>query len=132
MFDSKNDFSISKIAKSMKRQGFSQTEIYDIFTGAGLPRKEIQLLLDRIDMEYEKDGLDPKPTRLGKEVKTIFKDEMKKIKTDLMSENRIIKGKINKANKLLENLEERVNSLEALISADFEDTDHSKDEIYSP
>lgn len=64
----------SDVVRSMKREGFVDDEIYDVLTGIGLPGEQVQLLLDRVSAEFEEAGLEPRTSRLGAEVREVFKE----------------------------------------------------------
>lgn len=43
------------------REGFSRDEVYDVLAGMGLPGEQVQLVIDRVKMEFEGAGLEPRP-----------------------------------------------------------------------
>lgn len=48
----------------MRREGYSTLEIYDVLTGAGLPWQEIQLLIERVEIELKGMKFEERPTQL--------------------------------------------------------------------
>lgn len=99
----------------MKRQGFSKEDIYDTLTGAGIPGNEVQLLIDRIEIDFEDASMKSKTSRLGEEVKKIFSSELEKTKTELDSKIRILNESLKSAESGLERLEERIVELQVEI-----------------
>ncbi len=56
----------SDFIRSMLREGFSQDEIYDVLTGAGIPWEEAQLLIERVEAELHGAGFEPRTTQTKK------------------------------------------------------------------
>ncbi len=112
MFDSGEDPTILDVVRSMKRLGFSYDEIYDILTGAGIPSGEVELLLDRIEADFDDAKLKSRKSRLGEEVRKIFDRQLKETKIEINSEIRTLKEKIKSTNAEIERLEERITELQ--------------------
>ncbi len=112
MFDSDENPTILDMVRSMKRIGFSYGEIYDILTGAGIPTGEAEILLDRIEADFDDAKLKSKKSRLGEEVRKIFTQQLKETKIELNSEIRILKEKIKSTNTELETLQEKITELQ--------------------
>lgn len=60
----------------MMREGFSHGEIYDILTNVGLPGEQVQLIMDRVAVEFRSASIRPRPSRLAEEVGTTFREVM--------------------------------------------------------
>jgi len=75
----------SDIVRSMKREGFSEEEIYDVLTGIGLPGEHVQLIIDRVSAEFSEAKLEPRTTRLGVEVKRVFEEALKEIQHEILT-----------------------------------------------
>jgi hypothetical protein len=75
----------SDIVRSMKREGFSEEEIYDVFTGIGLPGEHVHLIIDRVSAEFSEAKLEPRTTRLGVEVKRVFEEALKEIQHEILT-----------------------------------------------
>lgn len=114
MFQSDNNPSIIDVVRSMKRTGFQYEEIYDTLTGAGISSEETELLLNRIETDFEDAKFDSKKTRLGKEVEEIFSTEMEKTKTELNSDIKFLKEKIKNLDSEIQNLNERIKELQKI------------------
>ena len=114
MFQSNSEPSIIDVIRSMKRTGFQYEEIYDTLTGAGISSEETELLLTRIETDFEDTQFDSKKTRLGKEVKDIFSTEMKKTKTEITSDIKFLKEKTKDLKSEIQNLNERIKELQKL------------------
>lgn len=114
MFQSDEETSIISVVRSMKRTGFQYEEIYDILTGAGISSEETELLLNRIETDFEDAKFDSKKTRLGKEVEEILSSEMKKTKNELNSDIKSLKEKIKTLDSEIQNLNDRIKELQKL------------------
>ncbi len=93
----------SDVVRSMKREGFVDNEIYDVLTGIGLPGEQMQLLIDRVSAEFEEAGLEPRASRLGTEVREIFKEVLGEAQHTILSrvdefsrELQLVKGELEK------------------------------------
>lgn len=93
----------SDVIRSMKRMGFSHEEIYDVLTGIGLPGEQVQLLIDRIQEEFEEAKLEPHTTRLGLEVREVFEEKLGEVQhtmsvrmDSLSSELQLMKNEVEK------------------------------------
>ena len=111
MFDSDENPTTTDIARVMKRLGFSQEEIYDTLTGAGIPGTDAQLLLDRIDDEFEDVEYESKVSRVGEEVKDIFEAELDVLRIKLDSRIRTFEKNIASLEGKVENLEKQISKL---------------------
>jgi len=75
----------SDIVRSMKREGFSDEEIYDVLAGIGLPGEHVQLIIDRVSAEFSEAKLEPRTTRLGVEVKRVFEEVLKETRHEILT-----------------------------------------------
>jgi hypothetical protein len=65
----------------MFREGFSRDEIYDVLAGVGLPWQEVQLLIQRIEMELRDAGFESRPTQ----VKRVLEETLQETKRELLA-----------------------------------------------
>lgn len=114
MLDSAEEVTATDVTRSMKRLGFSNQEIYDTLTGVGIPGGEVQLLLDRIEDDFEDAKLESRVSQVAKEVEKIFSEELEKSKTDLESKLRTLIRNMKKTGSDLERLEKRVTELQGI------------------
>lgn len=114
MFDSRNEVTATDIARSMKRLGFLQQEIYDTLTGTGISGGEVQLLLDRIEDEFEDVELESRVSRLAEEVEKIFGLKMEKLKIELNSRLRVLNRNVGEMSSDLESLNSRIIELQGI------------------
>ena len=75
----------SDVIRAMMRLGFCQDEIYDTLTSTGLPGEQVQLLMDHIAADFHEAKLESQPSRLGKEVREVFKLEFEGAKHELLT-----------------------------------------------
>jgi len=75
----------SDVVRSMKREGFVDDEIYDVLTGIGLPGEQVQLLIDRVSAEFSEANREPRPTRLGAEVKQVFEEVLEETRHEILT-----------------------------------------------
>jgi len=68
----------------MMREGFSRDEVYDVLAGTGLPGEQVQLMIDRVKMEFDGAGLEPRTYRLAVEVGKVFREEFENFQRDIM------------------------------------------------
>jgi len=64
------------------REGFSRDEIYDVLAGMGLPGEQVQLMIDRVKMEFDGAGLVQRPYRLAAEVEKVFHEAFEDFQRD--------------------------------------------------
>ncbi len=114
MFGSDERPTILDVVRSMKRLGFSYEEIYDVLTSAGISSGEVELFLDRIEVDFDDIKIKSKKSRIGEELEKVFKHHLKKIKIEINSEIRILKEKIKSTNTGIERLEQRINELQKI------------------
>ncbi len=98
----------SDIVRSMKREGFSDEEIYDVFAGIGLPGEHVQLIIDRVSAEFSEAKLEPRTTRLGVEMKLVFEEALKEIQHEILTkidtfsrELMLAKNEVEKLHKII-------------------------------
>ena len=98
----------SDIVRSMKREGFSDEEIYDVLTGIGLPGEQVQLIIDRVSAEFSEAKLEPRTTRLGTEMKRVFEEALKEIQHEILTkidafsrELALTKNEVEKLHKII-------------------------------
>jgi uncharacterized protein (DUF111 family) len=98
----------SDIVRSMKREGFLDEEIYDVLTGIGLPGEQVQLIIDRVSVEFSEAKLEPRTTRLGVEVKRVFEEALKEIQHEILTkidtfsrELMLAKNEVEKLHKII-------------------------------
>lgn len=116
MLDSKPEITITDVVRSMKRNGFSYEEIYDTLSGAGISGGDAQLLLDRIESDFEDAKIKSRTSRLGEEVKKIFSSKLEENKIKLNSKLRIINQNLKKATSDLKMLEDRITELQEICT----------------
>ena len=80
-----NGVAASDIIRSMTRAGFSRDCIYDLLTEAGLHGEQVQLLIDRIAAEFHEAGIQPKPSRIATEVRSLFQETVDDLRHDIFS-----------------------------------------------
>lgn len=112
MFDSEKEPMIVDVVRSMKRVGFSYEEVFDVLTGAGISGGEVQLLLDRVEENFEDAKVESRASRLGKEVEIIFDKKLGEIDIELESKFRTFNRKLEEMNNAIEILENRVSELQ--------------------
>lgn len=116
MLDSKPEITITDVVRSMKRSGFSYEEIYDTLSGAGISGGEAQLLLDRIESDFEDAKIKSRTSRLGEEVKKIFSSKLEENKIKLNSKLRIMNQNLKTATSDLKMLEDRITELQEICT----------------
>lgn len=94
MLDGEGEPKIVDIIRSMKSYGYSQGEIYDVVTGAGAPGEEIQILMDRIESDFEDAEFESRTSRITEEVGEIFEEELEAFKLEIGSTLRSLEGNI--------------------------------------
>lgn len=114
MLSSKNGPTITDVTRSMKRIGFSKQEIYDILTGAGISGGETQMLIDRIENDFEDAKIGSRKSRLGKEVEKIFSLKLKESKMEMKSNFRKMNENLKSMIKAIERLEDRTTELQSI------------------
>ncbi|MEM3401707.1 MAG: hypothetical protein QXH08_00555 [Candidatus Hadarchaeales archaeon] len=77
------DVHLSNIIRSMRREGHSTSEIYDVLTGAGLPWQEVQLLIERVELELREMKFESRPDQLRRLLDEAFRDLENKINARL-------------------------------------------------
>lgn len=75
--------SIVDLIRSMRSYGFSQGEIHDVVTGAGAPGEEVQILIDRIESDFESANFERKNSRITEEIKKIFEEKLEEFEIDM-------------------------------------------------
>lgn len=101
----------------MRRLGFSQDEIFDTFTGAGVPSSDVQILLDRVEIDFEDAEFEDQASRLSKEVDEVFSQKLEKVKIELESKLRKMNHHVKSVSNDLDSLEERVEELQGMCSS---------------
>lgn len=104
------------MVRSMKRIGFSYAEIYDTLTGTGLSGGEVQLLLDRIETDFEDAKMESRDSRLGEEVEEVFEKKLKSFQIEVESNLRTLRQKIESLSTDLEILAERITELQKICA----------------
>jgi hypothetical protein len=79
----------------MMREGFSRDETYDVLAGMGLPGEQVQLMIDRVKIEFEGAGLESRPYRLAVEVEKVFRETFEDSQRDLLTKLDSISRKID-------------------------------------
>lgn len=108
MIGEKKEITATDIIRSMKRLGFPYEDIYDTFTGAGISEEEIQILIDRIDADFEDAQIESRTSRLSKEMKEVLDLELEKIKIEIESKFRSLESSMKECQTQLEMLEKRL------------------------
>jgi hypothetical protein len=83
------------VIRSMMREGFSHDEVYDVLAGMGLPGEQVQLMIDRVKIEFEGAGLEPRTYRLAAEVEKVFHEEFENFQRDILVKLDSISRKID-------------------------------------
>lgn len=104
MLGSKDGLAATDVIRSMRRLGFQRQEIYDTLTGTGLPGEEVQLLIDRVEAEFEDARLKPRTSQLGEEVDEIFRRRLEESKPEF-------EGKLHALNCNLRSMKNEVKKL---------------------
>lgn len=112
MLNSDKNTTATDVARSMRRLGFSREGIYDTLTGAGIPGGEVQLLLDRIEDEFEDTELESRISQLAEEVEKIFGSELEKFKIEFESSMRSVNEDLKSVLSCMESLENRIIELQ--------------------
>lgn len=108
--------------RSMKRLGFSRGEIYDTLTGAGLQGEEVELLMERVEINFQDMEFESKTSRLGSEVEEIFENRLNGTEIKMNSEFRILKRKLDSLESSIEGLLEQIIELQKIcIEGEIED-----------
>lgn len=100
---------------SMFRLGFSPEEIYDTLTGAGLPGEEVQLLIDRVEAEFEEARLETRTSRMAKEVEGIFRLQLEKSEAEIEGSLHSLIQELKSLENEFRKLEERVLEVQTLV-----------------
>lgn len=115
MLNSGDGLAASDIIRSMKRLGFPHEEIYDTLTGIGLPGEQVQLLIDRVSVEFEEAKLETRSSQLATEVRGLLGERMEELESVLSSKLSSISQKFELFGGKLEKLEARVVELQTMI-----------------
>lgn len=105
----------SDVIRSMKRLGFADDEVYDTLTGIGLPGEQVHLLIDRVSAEFQEAKLEPRTSRLGAEVREIFRETFDDARFALLARIDALSRELQLSRNELEKLNERVVELQALM-----------------
>ncbi len=101
----------------MMRAGYPPYEIYDVLSGVGIPGDQVQLLIDRVAAEFHDAGLEPQPSRLAKEVQSIFRIELDEALENVSLRMSSVSREMELIKVELEKLSKRVIDLQKLIVA---------------
>ncbi len=107
--------SASDVIRSMMRMGFSHDEIYDMLTGVGLPGEQVQLLTDRVSVEFREAKLGSRTSRLGVEVERVFEGAFGELRCELFARMNSIARELEFIKVKLEKLGMRVVELQILV-----------------
>lgn len=105
----------SDVIRSMKRLGFADDEIYDVLTGIGLPGEQVQLLIDRVSVEFEEAKLEPRTSRLATEVQRIFKDVLLETRSEISAQIKALSDELQLIRSEIERLGNRIVDLQSLV-----------------
>jgi hypothetical protein len=100
----------------MMRAGFSRDEIYDVLTGVGLPGEQIQLLIDRVAAEFHEAKLEPRTSRLGAEVESVFREAFEELRHELFARMNSVAQELELVKVKLEKLGKRVVELQTAMT----------------
>ncbi|KXB06622.1 hypothetical protein AKJ52_01915 [candidate division MSBL1 archaeon SCGC-AAA382C18] len=100
----------------MKRLGFPDEEIYDALTGSGLPGGDVQLLMDRIEADFEDAEMDSQKYRLAEEVEQIIEQKIEKMETNIESKYRSADRNIKEVQNELSSLKNRMMEFQKILS----------------
>lgn len=106
----------SDVIRSMMRAGFSRDEIYDVLTGVGLPGEQIQLLIDRVAAEFHEAKLEPRTSRLGAEVESVFREAFEELRHELFARMNSVAQELELVKVKLEKLGKRVVELQTAMT----------------
>lgn len=106
----------SDVIRSMMRLGFVRDEIYDVLAGLGLPGEQVQLLIDRVAVEFYEIKLEPQPSRLAVEVTSVFEKALAGLQHTLLTQIDSIPRELESVKLELEKLGMRVVELQALLA----------------
>jgi len=124
-----NGLAASDVIRSMMRLGFTRDEIHDTLAGLGLPGEQVQLLIDRIAADFHEAGIEPQPSRLGKEIREVFKIELEETKHELLVRVDSLSREVGLLRVELEKLGRRILELQSItikIQAERMRTKHLK------
>ncbi|KXB03508.1 hypothetical protein AKJ45_01425 [candidate division MSBL1 archaeon SCGC-AAA261F19] len=119
MLGAKDGLASTDVIRSMRRLGFQRGEIYDTLTGTGLPGEEIQLLIDRVEAEFEDAQLEPRTSRLAEEVDEIFRARLEESKSEFKEKLRFLDYDLQSIKSEVKKLKERIVELQTIICRDF-------------
>lgn len=119
MLEAKDGLASTDVIRSMRRLGFQRGEIYDTLTGTGLPGEEIQLLIDRVEVEFEDARLEPRTSRLAEEVDRIFRARLEKSKSEFKEKLHSLDYALQSIKSEVEKLKDRIVELQTMICRDF-------------
>ena len=106
----------SDVIRSMMRLGFARDEIYDTLAGIGLPGEQVQLLMDRIAADFHEAKLEPQPSRLGREVREVFKFELEGARHELLAGVDSLSREVGLVKLELEKLGRRILELQSIAT----------------
>lgn len=115
MLNSKKGLAASDVIRSMMRLGFPHEEIYDTLTGIGLPGEQIQLLIDRVSIEFEEAKLETRRSQLSTEVERLLGERTEEVKAMLFPRLSSISQTFELFENRLKRLEARVIELQTMI-----------------
>ena len=72
----------------MMRRGFQRGDIYNTIVGVGLPGEQVQLLLDRVQAEFEEANLASRASVLAEEISRKVDETIKEMEIKIISELR--------------------------------------------
>ncbi len=127
MLDSSEKPNVVNLVRSMRRIGFSYEELYDGLTGAGISSMEAQLLLERIEEDFEDTNIESQSTRLGREVERVFDEKLKETKVEIKSKLRKFEMKIEKISDMIDDMEKRISELQGIRIKEFKEMEVEKD-----
>ncbi len=116
MWDSDETPTATEIVRSMKRLGFSYEEIYDTLTGTGIPGGEVQLLIDRIETDFEDAEVESRKSRIATEVEDILERKLEKKKTKIESKLRTINREMKSMNGEVNTIKKWIEELRGIVS----------------
>ncbi len=115
MFKSEEKPTATNLIRSMKRLGFLDEEIYDTLTNAGLPGGDVQILIDRIETDFEDAEMESQKSRLGKEVEEIVEQKTEKLEIKICSELRKINKNMKEVQNELSSLQDRLIEFQKIL-----------------
>ncbi|WP_428085189.1 hypothetical protein [Candidatus Hadarchaeum sp.] len=96
----------SDIIRAMLRAGYPTNEIYDLLVEAGLKGEQVQLLIERVALEFGQANMEPRPSRTVAELSRFFLDPFNNFAQEIRSQVELFSLKQEMMGKEIENLKQ--------------------------